>query len=207
MMPPWGIWRWRSCLRCEVTGLATCRRIERAHNAPDSVAAWEAKESALAEAGDRAALQAHFKSAIEAFRRQDDLKVRYQARLAELERDGGDARVAQRLSEQMVRENRRQRADLSAAAGSESLSRLLAAGDYEGAMRAYRDLTSKLGRTGGGNLFYDVVRPFVLELRAAGREQDAQRALQRARERMRFEKDSILAKEFAELESGSAGSR
>lgn len=171
------------------------------YNAPESVAAWDAKESALARAGDRAALQAHFKGAIEAFRRQDDLKVRYQARLAELERDGGDARVAQKLSEQMVRENRRQRADLSAAAGSETLSRMLESGDYEGAMREYRALTGKLGRTGGGNLFYDVVRPFVLGLRAAGKEQDAQKALQRAREKMRFEKDSILAREFAELEA------
>ncbi|MBE2180383.1 MAG: hypothetical protein IAE97_07920 [Chthoniobacterales bacterium] len=171
------------------------------YNAPESVAAWEAKEAALAATGDRAALQAHFRSAIEAFRRQDDLKVRYQARLAELERDGGDARAAQRLADQMVRENRRERADLSTAAGSEAISRLLGAGDYEGAMREYRDLTSKLGRTGGGNLFYNVVRPFVLELRAAGREQDAQKALQRARDKMHFEKDSILAREFSELEA------
>ncbi len=171
------------------------------YNAPESVAAWEAKEAALSATGDRAALQAHFRGAIEAFRRQDDLKVRYQARLAELERDGGDARVAQRLADQMVRENRRQRADLSTAAGSETLSRLLGSGDYEGAMREYRELTGKLGRTGGGNLFYDVVRPFVLGLRAAGREQDAQKALQRARDKMPFEKDSILAREFAELEA------
>lgn len=172
------------------------------HNAPDWVAAWEAKESALEAAGDRAGLQAHYRAAIEAFRRQDDLKVRYQARLADLERASGDPRVAARLQEQMVRENRRQRTDLSAAAGSGVLSRLVEAGDYEGAMREYRSLIGKLGRTGGGNLFYEVVKPFVEQLRAAGRDKDAQSALQRARDRMPFESDSILAREFAELEAG-----
>lgn len=172
------------------------------HKSPESVAAWEAKEAALAATGDRAGLQAHYQAAIEAFRRHDDLKVRYQFRLAELERAGGDARVAARLQEQMVRENRRQRADLSAVAGSEALGRLVEAGDYEGAMREYRSLIGKLGRTGGGNLFYEVVRPFVEQLRAAGREKDAANALEKARERMSFERDSILAREFAELEEG-----
>ncbi len=174
------------------------------HGAPGLVAAWDAKEQALAASGDQAALRAHYAAAIEQFRREEDLKVRYQARLADLERTAGDAGVARKIEDRMIRENRRERADLSTAAGADTLTRLLGAGDYEGAMREYRSITSKLASTGGGNFFYGVVRPFVQELRAAGRGKDAEKALQMARRAMRFEPDSILAREFAGLESGAA---
>jgi len=104
----------------------------------------------------------------------------------------------------MVRENRSERADLSVAAGAESLTALLRSGDYDGAMREYRSLATKIGRTGGGNFFYGVVRPFVLELRAAGKAKEAERALELARRAMTFEADSIIAREFSELEKGDA---
>ena len=103
----------------------------------------------------------------------------------------------------MIPGNRREHTDLSTAAGGDTLMRLLGAGGYEGAMREYRSITSKLGPTGGGNFFYGVVRPFVLQLRASGRTKDAEKALQMARRAMQFEDDSILAREFAELESGA----
>ncbi len=171
---------------------------------PDYVAAWEAKEQVLTAANEPEALRAHYAAAIEQFRREEDLRVRYQTRLAGLEREGGDARAASDLEARMIRENRRQRADLSAAAGGEVLSRLLQEGDYETAMREYRSLTGKIGPTGGGNFFYGVVRPFVLQLQAGGRGKDAQRALELAGRVMRFERGSILAREFDELSGAVA---
>ncbi len=174
------------------------------YQAPRLLAAWEAKETAL-EAADRAdQLRTLYASAIDFFRRDEDLRVRYQTRLAAIERDGGNASTAQKLEERMVRENRSERADLSVAAAAESLSTFLRAGDYDRAMREYRLLATKLGRTGGGNFFYGVVRPFVLELRAAGKTKDAERALEQARRAMNFEADSIIAREFAKLEQGEA---
>jgi len=171
------------------------------HQAPQLVAAWDAQEQALAGQDDADGLRALYGRAIENFRRENDLKVRYQARLAELERAGGDAGVAQRLEERMIADNRRQRADLSTAAGAEALARLVEAGDYEKAMRDYRSLVRKLAGPGGGNFFYDVVRPFVRALRAAGREKDAERALQHARREMGFEAGSILDREFGKLDA------
>lgn len=168
-------------------------------HAPGDVAAWEAKERALAANGDMAAMRTHYTAAIEQFRREEDLRVRYQTRLAELERNGGDGRAAQALETRMIRENRRERTDLSTAAGAEVLTRLLQEGDYEKAMREYRQLTGRLGPQGGGNFFYDVVRPFVQQLRQAGREKDAVKALDLAERVMRFERGSILEREFAEL--------
>ena len=63
----------------------------------------------------------------------------------------------------------------------------------------------KLGRTGGGNLFYDLVRPLVRDLRSVGRSKDATKALKEARQSMRFEQGSVLAQDFAILEAGENG--
>jgi tetratricopeptide (TPR) repeat protein len=176
-------------------------------HAPDNFAAWEAKENVLVAAADTSALRVHYSEALDRFRREEDLRVRYQARLADLERDGGDGQTAREIEARMIRENRRQRTDLSAATGGEILSRLMQEGDYEAAMREYRSLTGKIGATGGGNFFYGVVRPFVLQLQSGGRVKDARRALDLAGRVMRFESGSILAREFDELQAGLATSQ
>ncbi len=168
------------------------------------VAVWEAKEQALMATGDRDALREHYTKAVKYFRSDEDLQVRYQARLAELERDGGNTVLARKLETQMVKDNRRERADLSTSAGATSLARLLGDGDYDKAERAYKSLLRDLGRRGGGNLFYEIVRPYVQQLRAAGREKEAARALKDARRAMPFETDSILADEFKKLEDAAA---
>ena len=174
---------------------------------PDFFAAWEAKENVLAESKDTAGLRAHYAAGIDQFRREEDLRVRYQTRLAELERAGGDVLVASKIEARMIRENRRLRTDLSAATGAEVLSRLMQEGNYAAAMREYRSLSGKLGPTGGGNFFYEVVRPFVRQMKDAGREKDAQRALDLAGRVMKFETGSILAREFDEMKAGLAGAQ
>ena len=78
-------------------------------------------------------------------------------------------------------------------------------GDYDAAMREYRSLSGKLGPTGGGNFFYEVVRPFVRQMKVAGREKEARRALDLAGRVMRFEAGSILALEFEEMEAALDG--
>jgi len=171
------------------------------HNAPAYAAAWDAREQALEAAGDKAALRALYAAGIEKFKNVDDLKVRYQARLADFELSSGDARLAAKLEDQMVAQNRRDRSDLSSAAAAESVLRLVSNGAYRDALREFNALARKLGRSGGGNFFYEVVRPLVLALRSDGREKDAQDVLKEARKRMSPEPDSILAREFDELAS------
>jgi hypothetical protein len=171
------------------------------HNAPAYAAAWDAREKALEAAGDRQGLRDLYAAGIDKFRNTEDLKVRYQARLADFERSRGDANLAGKLEQQMVAQNRRGRSDLSTAAGAETLERLAGSGDYAGALREFGSLARKLARQGGGNFFYGIVRPLVKDLRAAGREKDAREVIREARRRMEFEPDSILAKEFGELET------
>lgn len=174
---------------------------------PDYVAAWEAKEEVLLAAGDAEGLRRHYAEAISRFRREEDLRVRYQARLAGLERAGGDGRAARQLEERMIRENRRARTDLSTAAAAELLSRMVEEGDLEAAMREYRSLTAKLGPRGGGNFFYGIVQPFVLRLQAGGRDKEALRALDLAGRVMKLEPGSILSREFDGLEAAVAGAQ
>lgn len=171
------------------------------HHAPFYVAAWDARERALEAAGDTEGLRALYADGIGKFKNVDDLQVRYQARLAEMGRAAGDMQLAARLEQQMVTQNSRGRSDLSTAAGAERLLRLSEEGDYREAMREFSSLARKLGRSGGGNFFYDLVRPFVARLREAGREKDVQEVLRLARRQMTFESDSILAREFEELTS------
>lgn len=176
------------------------------HNAPAFPAAWDAHEQALESAGDSRGLRDLYAAGIAKFQGTEDLKVRYQTRLADFERSQGDAHLAGKLEQQMVSQNRRGRSDLSAAAGAEALARLTEAGDYRGALREFNSLARKLARQGGGNFFYSIVRPLVEDLRAAGHEDEARDVIREARKRMAFEPDSILAREFDELQSGGTSS-
>lgn len=173
-------------------------------SAPGLVAAWDAEERLLVARGDAAALREFYQRALNQFRREEDLRVRYQTRLAAMERDDGNTGAARDIESRMVRENSRVRADLSAGAGAETVSRLLGEGDYDRAGREYRALLVKLGRTGGGNFFYGVVRPYVEALRAAGKSGEAQRALRLARQVMPVETGSILDRDFKALEETKA---
>lgn len=192
--------------RGELPRAAAAAESARFHS-PGLVDAWDAREEVLAASGDVAALRQHYIAAIDQFRREEDLRVRYQTRLASLERTGGDDKAARDIETRMIRENRRERTDLSTAAGGEVLARLMQEGDYDAAMREYRSLSGKIGATGGGNFFYGVVRPFVLGLQSGGRDKDARRALDLAGRVMRFEPGSILAREFDELEAGLSGAQ
>ncbi len=173
-------------------------------NSPALTATWEEMEQALEKNGREAELKAFYTRAIDHFRRDEDLRVRYQTRLAEWERTAGDQRIAAKIESRMIRENRRERTDLSVSAGADALSRRIKSGDYEGALREFRTLATKLGRTGGGNFFYDVIRPFVRQLRQAGRDKDAAKALQTARRTMPIEPNSVLDRDFSELENEGA---
>lgn len=174
------------------------------HNAPAYAAAWDAREQALQAADDNEGLRDLYAAGIDKFQGTEDLKVRYQTRLADFERTRGDVKLAGKLEQQMVTQNRRGRADLSTAAAADTLARLVDSGDYQSALREFNSLARKLGGQGGGNFFYGVVRPLVEDLREAGREKDAQNVMQESRRRMAFEPDSILAKEFDKLETAPA---
>lgn len=167
--------------------------------AQDYLPAWELRGRVLAESGNEEKLRDFYSQGVNYFRRNEGMRVRFQSKLADLARSGGDHAAARQLEARMVRENRRERVDLSTTAGGEVLTRLLGEGDYVAAMREYSSLVRRLGKNGGGSFFYEIVRPFVGRLRKLGRDEDAERALREARRIMPMEEGTILAKDFAEL--------
>ncbi len=175
---------------------------------PRNDAAWEAKEAFLTRVGAAPAERRAFhEAAIRQFANQEDLKVRHQQALAEVVRTGGDEAAARALETQMISQNRRDRTDLSVAAAAGQLRTLVEADRIDDALREYRSLLRRLGRTGGGNFFYDVVRPFAGALAGKGRAEDAERVVEQARAALRPDAGSILDQDLAELAQSLAGGK
>jgi hypothetical protein len=169
---------------------------------PRNDLAWAAKEAFL----DRtnapvAAKRAFHEDAIRQFTNNDDLKVRHQRALAALSRADGDEAAAAAFESQIISQNRRERSDLSVDAAATRLFSLVKDGKSEDAMREYRGLLSRLGRTSGGNFFYQVVSPFARALAQSGDAAGARRVVDSARTALRPEAGSILDQDIAELET------
>jgi len=168
---------------------------------PRNDLAWDAKTDFLtrANAGGKA-LRAHHEAALKPFANDNDLKVHHQRALAALARQAGDESAAQGYETQIISQNRRDRTDLSIGAAARKLRTLVEAGQLDAAMREYRSLISRLGRTGGGNFFYEIVDPFSRTLLAHHDAPTARRVVELARGALRPESGSILDQDFETLE-------
>ena len=62
---------------------------------------------------------------------------------------------------------------------------LVAAKQFDQAFAEYRRQLANLGKTGGGNFFYDIVQPLVEALLAAGDERTAREVLALARKALK----------------------
>ncbi len=179
---------------------------------PRNDLAWAAKGAFLDRTHAPSALRRAFhEDAIKQFSNNDDLKVSHQRALAALSRDNGDEASAQALETKIISQNRRTRSDLSVNAAATRLAGLVDAKKYDDAFREYRNLLSRLGRTSGGNFFYEIVVPFTHALARSGDISSARRAVDAARTTLRPESGSILDQDFTALESSlsppAAGSR
>jgi hypothetical protein len=84
--------------------------------------------------------------------------------------------------------------------GADRLFALVKAGKLDDATAAYRDLLGRIGRTSGGNFFYDIVAPFARALAQSGDRAGAKRSLELARNALRPEAGSILDSDLRSLE-------
>ncbi len=167
---------------------------------PRNDLAWAAKGEYLDRSGAVvAAKQAYHEAASKQFANNGDLRFSHQQALADLARGAGAEKTARDLESRIISQNRRTRSDLSVNAAAGRLSDLVDAGKYDDAMREYRNLLSRLGRNGGGNLFYEIVKPFADSLTRNGDAASARRAVDLARTALKPERGSILDQELAEL--------
>lgn len=168
--------------------------------APQHAEAWEEKGRLLVATGADAATQtAHWEAARKAFPNNRDLQTRFQARQAAALREQGQDRTARELEQRMISQNQRQRSDLSVEAAARKMQELVQAQDWEAALAEFRLQANRLGRTGGGNFFYDLVRPLCAALLEADRPRDARRVLDQAWRTLQPERGSILDPELNRL--------
>ncbi len=105
------------------------------------------------------------------------------------------------MERQAVAQNKRARSDLSVKVVAQRIKSLLAEGRLDDALAEYRRQVLTLGKTGGGNLFYDLVQPFAADLITAGHTRQAAEALSLARKALKPEGGSLLDSDLRKMES------
>jgi hypothetical protein len=175
---------------------------------PMNVAAWNFKTTLLTTPTNRTSeLRAHLNAAIHQFTSQDDLRTGFELQLADLDRSEGRTESALQTERRIVSRNRQDRSDLSVDVSAKNLMDLVAADDRDGAARLYRQTLQRLGKSGGGNLFYAIVQPYVSSLIEKGNRQEACQAIDAARRALAPESGSILDRDLLSLEQESGAAR
>ena len=135
---------------------------------------------------------------IQQFTYNRDLKVKGQEHLLALLKQAGDPE-AEKLQQSIITENRRKRFDLGIKAGVGPLMEKLEAKDWKGADLEYKQLVRKFDLQGGGNLFYQIVLPYVTACLEEQQLSQAADGLKYAEKRMPLGSDSIIGHEFEQL--------
>jgi len=164
---------------------------------PDS---WLLEEAWLKKSGaDAAARKVFYGAWIQQFDKQTDFKVHGQAQLLELLQAENDPAAAA-LQQDMVRENRRKRFDLGIGAGVDGIFTHIEAQRWDEAEKEFKRMIRRFDETGGGSLFYQLIRPYVLTCAEEGQWDLAEDAMKYAEKRMPVAPGSILQMEFERLE-------
>lgn len=169
---------------------------------PENPDAWNEKTKVLEKT--QASLpvrRTHLEAAIKQFTNYRDLRVDYQLALAKVAREQGDTAAADALERQAQYQNKNKRSDLSVSIAAGRLSTLVEQKQFDEAFKEYKKQLTSLGKTGGGNFFYDIVAPFAMALKEAGDTAKAESAVSMARKALRPETGGILDVDMTQLEN------
>lgn len=145
---------------------------------PMNLDAWKEKSTRI-EGGE---LQAHLKAMLAQFARYPDIKAAVMQQQAEIARQSGDARAAGMIEDQVVRENRAKRHDLSAEVYQRRLADALEKGEWAKGQTIVHEAAMKLRNETG--VVFDLLRGFALRAQKAGHEKEALAAIADFRNRM-----------------------
>ena len=187
----------------EAEGVALQSALSRS---PSNPLIWDAREDWLVRTGSPATeLKAHHVAAIRQFAGYRDLKVQHEEALARVTSENGEQKASERISQRIVRENQGVRADLSASAGMQLISRKVDAGDVKGALNEYGRQLYLQGASGGGNFFYGVTAPLASLFLAKGHPDLARRVLAEGYSTLSPGKGSPIAQDFRRLWIAAGG--
>ena len=168
---------------------------------PQNEAAWYAKADYLRRTdAPLNVLKSHHEAALRQFATNRDMLVQQQVALAQIARQQGAFQEAETLERQMVARNKRTRSDLSVSIAAPKILSLIDAKKLDQAFIEYRRQAATLGKTGGGNFFYDIVQPLAKALVATGDVRRAKEVVALARKALKPEIGSILDTELRNLE-------
>ncbi|MGA7212591.1 MAG: hypothetical protein WCE49_15360 [Terrimicrobiaceae bacterium] len=168
---------------------------------PQNEAGWTAKADYLRRTGAPLnVLKSHHEAALRQFATNRDARFDQQVALAQIARQQGASQEAEGLERQIVAQNKRSRSDLSVSVAAQKVISLIAAKQLDQAFAEYRRQVVSLGKTGGGNFFYDIVRPLAEALAARGDARQAKEVVALARKALKPEIGSIIDVELKDLE-------
>jgi hypothetical protein len=127
-----------------------------------------------------------------------DMKVYGQENLLKILEQEKDPE-AEKLRKDIVKENRRKRFDLGIGAGTEAIFAKIETKDWDGAHKEFKSIVRKFDDKGGGNLFYQLIEPYVITCLEEKQKKLAEKALEYAQRRIDVEKGTILYDEFNKL--------
>ena len=141
-----------------------------------------------------------------AFAKTVDLKIEGMNKLASAYEALGNPGQADKIRKLIVSQNRGGRADLALKSGQEQLMRYVREKDWNGADRQYQSYVRDFSKF-GGELYYQVVRPYVSALSRAGEASRARRAVDFLKKSgvVDLGPDSIIAKDLEKLEAALRG--
>lgn len=144
---------------------------------------------------------AFHEEAAKAFPSDPDVRTVHLSKVAELHRAANNPEAAEKISRQIVSQNRHQRSDLSVSEGAQRILTLAGEGKSDEAIREYRRILAGIGSENGGSFFYDVVAPLTSTLLEQGKSKDAGAVVKAARQKLKPSPDSILDRAIAGLEN------
>jgi hypothetical protein len=146
---------------------------------PRYFATWELEASWLQEKGAPAEyMEGFWKRWISTFRDEIDMKTKGQIALLQHYEEEGDDRSAERLQEEILRDNRSERFDLGITVAAASVLAAADRGDWKGAAEEYDDALDRFKRNAGGHLLYNLVQPYVERCLEAGKREGAVEAIE-----------------------------
>ncbi len=165
---------------------------------------WEAVAATLREMGQIEALESHYQAMVAQFADQDDLRVEALHALAQLDEQEGRPDDAEALRQQILAS----RSDLAIAELGEILVRDLRAGNVDASQSHFEAFvanffsSSSTGKSSAGDLFYNLISPYINMLKRVGAGDVAKKELTAVAPHFDLtDPNNLLTQDFNDLQS------
>ena len=176
---------------------------------PEDPFFWDSRQNWMVQVGaSPSEMKSHHEAAIRQFSRFRDLRAQHEEALAKIALVVGDMPTAEKLSDQIVRENRSgigARSDLRASAANSLILAKINANDPDGALKEYERQIYIQGEDGGGDFLYKVVTPLTQYMNSHSRPDLARLVIKKAFDSLKPTKGSLVDRDLRKLWTESGG--